>query len=87
MSASATEKQVRIAAQLYDARDTVRRLLGEHYRRRMRDIGDQLTQIAADRPLLSVAGEVAKGAPNAWDQLLVLAAAVEMVEPTTEVPA
>lgn len=44
---SATEKQVRLAAQLYQARDAVRRLLGDKYAAKMAELGQPLQRLAA----------------------------------------
>ena len=38
MTDTATEQQVRLAAQLYQARDSVRRLLGDKYAVRLTDV-------------------------------------------------
>lgn len=58
----ATEKQVQMAAQLYDMRDKARRLLGEKYARHMAELG-KILRVTADRDGKSapaVATEVCK---------------------------
>ena len=46
---SATEQQVRMAAQLYQARDAVRRLLGDKYAAKMAELGEALQRLADAR--------------------------------------
>ncbi len=81
----ATEKQVAMAAQLYDMRDKARRLLGDKYKPHMAELG-KILKMTADRDgrsVLSVATEVAKKRELiGMDLLLVMAAAVELTEPT-----
>ena len=81
----ATEKQVAMAAQLYDMRDKARRLLGAKYKPHMAELGKILTMTAArdKKSVLAVATEVAKTRELiGMDLLLVMAAAVELTEPT-----
>lgn len=82
---AATEKQVKMAAQLYDMRDTARRLLGKKYTARMAELGGYL-KMTADRDLkepLEVAIEVCKKRNLAGtDLIMVMAAAVELAEPS-----
>ena len=81
----ATEQQVRMAAQLYQARDAVRRLLGDKYAARMAELGAGLQRLAAARnsSVLKEAINAAR-AVSGIDALLILAAAVEHAEPTPE---
>jgi hypothetical protein len=81
----ATEQQVRMAAQLYQARDAVRRLLGASYPARMAELGAGLQRLATARnsSVLKEAISAAR-AVSGMDSLLILAAAVEHAEPTTE---
>ncbi len=81
----ATEKQVQMAAQLYEMRDKARRLLGDRYKPHMAELGNILTMTARrdKKEPLAVAIEVAK--KRNWigmDLMLVMAAAVELEEPT-----
>jgi len=81
----ATEKQVTMAAQLYDMRDKARRLLGDKYKPHMAELGKILTMTAArdKKQPLAVAIEVAKKRELiGMDLMMVMAAAVELAEPT-----
>lgn len=81
----ATEKQVTMAAQLYDMRDKARRLLGDKYKPHMAELGKILTMTAArdKKEPLAVAIEVAKKRELiGMDLMMVMAAAVELAEPT-----
>ena len=81
----ATEKQVTMAAQLYDMRDKARRLLGDKYKPHMAELGKILTMTAArdKKEPLAVAIDVAKKRELiGMDLMMVMAAAVELAEPT-----
>ena len=81
----ATEKQVKMAAELYGMRDKARRLLGDKYKSHMAELGKILTMTAQrdKKEPLAVAIEVAKKRELiGMDLMLVMAAAVELVEPT-----
>lgn len=82
-----TEQQVRLAAQLYEARDAVRRLLGTTYSARMVELGGALQRVAdaSKTTVLSAAINAARSV-SGLDSLLILAAAVELSEPSAEVP-
>jgi len=77
------ERQVRMAARLYEMRDTARRLLGDKYGDKMAELGGALRQVAdlTKREPLSVAIEAARDA-DGLTQCYVLAAAVELAEPS-----
>jgi len=80
-----TEKQIAMAAQLYDMRDKARRLLGEKYKPHMAELGKILTMTAErdKKDPLAVAIEISKKRELiGMDLLLVMAAAVELTEPT-----
>jgi hypothetical protein len=81
----ATEKQLTIAVQLYDMRDKARRLLGDKYKPHMAELG-KILKMTADRDkrsVLSVAAEISKKRNLiGMDLLMVMAAAVELMEPT-----
>ena len=82
---SATQKQVQMAAQLYDMREKARRLLGDRYKSHMAELGRILAMTAErdKKSVLAVATEVAKKRNLiGMDLLLVMAAAVELMEPT-----
>ena len=81
----ATEKQVTMAAELYGMRDKARRLLGDKYKPRMAELGKILTMTAQrdKKEPLAVAIEAAKKRNLiGMDLMLVMAAAVELAEPT-----
>lgn len=79
------EKHVKTAAKLYEMRDTARMLLGEKYKPHMAELG-KILKATADRDgkeVLTVAKEVCtKRDLIGMDMLMVMAAAVELVEPT-----
>ena len=81
----ADEKQVRMAATLYDMRDKARRLLGDKYKPHMAELG-RILKMTAERDkksVLQVATEVCrKRELIGMDLMLVMAAAVELTEPT-----
>jgi len=82
---SATEQQVRIAAQLYSVRDAVRRSLGTKYAEKMRSYETVIRAVASQREIdeLAAATAIVKEAKlDGFAALFVLAAAVELVEPT-----
>lgn len=84
----ASERHVRMAQQLYDARRAVRTLLGEQFKPRMAAIGSALKSKAAESGSneLSVAIEAARNAQESEEPyvaLQFLAAAVELTEPST----
>lgn len=81
----ADERQVRMAARLYEMRDTARRLLGEGYAAKMAELGAALKTVAdkTQREPLSVAIEAARDA-HGLTQCYILAAAVELAEPSSK---
>jgi hypothetical protein len=81
------ESKIRLAARLYEARDTAKRLLDDKYASRMQEGGTLLTDVAekTGKHLLVIATEMAKqmeqeGRP--YGALAILAAAVELLEPS-----
>lgn len=85
MNTQATEKQVRMAAELYNMRDKAKRLLGDRYKPHMAELGKFLA-MNAERDKLSVlhvAIDVSKKRNlQGLELMLVMAAAVELTEPT-----
>lgn len=82
---SASAKQIQMAAQLYDMRDKAKRLLGDKYKTQMAELGKILTMTAErdKKSVLAVATEVCKKRDLVgMDLLLVMVAAVELMEPT-----
>lgn len=86
MTFQADEKRVKLAAKLYEARDTIRTLLGDRYRPEMKRIGEYLMAMATQSGTteLKAALEVAKRCAGPHAGMKVLAAAVELVEPSEE---
>ncbi len=85
MNTAATEKQVKMAAQLYDMRDKARRLLGDKYKPHMTELGRILTMTARKegKSELQVAIDVCKKRNLIGiDLMLIMAAAVELSEPS-----
>lgn len=81
----ATEKQVTMAAELYNMRDKARRLLGDKYKPHMAELGRILTMTAErdKKEPLAVAISIAKKRELVgMDLMLVMAAAVELAEPS-----
>ena len=80
-----TEQHVKLTAQLYQQRDTARRLLGDGYKAKMRELGEIL-QATADKDRINVlkaAIDVAtKRHLTGIPLMLVMAAAVELAEPS-----
>lgn len=80
-----TEKKVMMSAELYVMRDKARRLMGDKYKPHMAELG-KILQMTADRDnksALSVAIDVCtKRELIGMDLLIVMAAAVELTEPT-----
>lgn len=82
---TATAQQVQMAAKLYEARDAMRRMLGERYAARMAELGGVLKKVSARDSVNEIqAAQVVIKAIDAqgYDALQLLAAAVELVEPT-----
>lgn len=80
---SATEKQVKMAARMYEWRDKAKRILGDKYKAKMAEIGKMLTAIAAreGKEPLAMAIDLCKTRPG-LDSVLIIAAVVEMTEPS-----
>ena len=82
---TASEQQVKMAAQLYDMRDKARWLLGDRYVPHMAELG-KLLKMTAERDgkePLAVAVDVAKRRGlTGMDLMMVMSAAVELAEPT-----
>jgi hypothetical protein len=81
----ATQQQVEMAAKLYELRDRARRLLGDKYKAQMAELG-KILKATADRDgkeVLAVATDVCKKRDLiGMDLMMVMAAAVELTEPT-----
>ena len=84
---SAAEQNVATAAKMYECRTAARQILGEKYPAKMRELADMVRAVAArDKCSNIVAGAtVIKSAGLEGIQaLLLMAAVVEMVEPSNE---
>jgi hypothetical protein len=82
-----TEKEVKLAATLYRIRDTTRQLLGDKYQRKMAEMGQVVRRAAAMNNMDTLqAAQWMAAQPemqgHATETMLVLAAAVELIEPT-----
>lgn len=81
----ATQQQVQMAAKLYELRDTAKRLLGGKYKPHMAELG-KILKATADRDgkdVLAVATDVCKERGLiGMDLMMVMAAAVELTEPS-----
>ena len=77
------EREVKMAAGLYAMRDTARQVLGSKYTAKMAELGAVLKAVGekSGRGPLAVAIDAANGA-SAMEQCCLLAAAVELAEPT-----
>lgn len=89
MSTRASEEHVRIAAKLYDARDTMRRFHRDQYAARVAEVRPYIDGFANKYGVstLVAAQQMAKKAAddhNDFMALLVLATAVEMIEPSVQ---
>ena len=81
----ATEKQVKMSAEMYGMRDKARRLLGGNYKPHMAELGKILKMTAQrdKKEPLAVAIEIVKKRNLiGMDLMMVMAAAVELTEPT-----
>lgn len=80
---AATPSGARITPKLYACRDAARLLLGDQYGKRMSELGATLGNEAkaAECSILQAAANAARGIDGA-EALQVLAAAVELVEPS-----
>ena len=81
----ATEKQVRMTSQLYEIRDTMRSLLGAKYKSEIEEVGKGLEAIAARQNISPLQLAIRAGKVlNGYELFMVLAAAVELSEPSVD---
>lgn len=80
----ATELEVGIASKLYEMRRLARAVLGEKYAERMGLLRDVIEKAQArlGGNELSAAQKICEVCDGPFDKILIMAAAVEMVEPT-----
>ena len=89
---NASEQQIRLAAQLYDVRDTMRRFLRDKYPAQMAKYKGYIETAKARWSLdtipaaMRLVAELQKRHDGSMSQPLVIAAAVEMIEPTEVKP-
>lgn len=81
------ERAVRLGAQLYEARDTSRLLLGKRYAEFMEVYQRGLKMLMETRGIdaLQAAIFLCKKADSAEEGIFILSAAVELIEPSGEV--
>jgi len=82
----ATEQQIKMTAQLYEMRDAARQILGDKYKPRMAEIGEVLSvrAAAANKSIFAMVTELCNDrALIGMDALMIVAAAVEIVEPSS----
>ncbi|HEY1034576.1 MAG TPA: hypothetical protein VGE09_06305 [Pseudoxanthomonas sp.] len=82
-----TEQRVRMVAQLYEARDQIRKLLGNAYSARMAEYGKAIEAIAAKKNITLLQAGIAAAKTmqddgQAYTAIAVLAATVELLEPS-----
>lgn len=89
----ATEKQIRIAAKMYEARDTLRKLWGAEYAAKLKPMMEIVEAVADDRGIsalqasIDMAKEIdAEGKMDAGTMWQLMVAAVELTEPTSPQP-
>jgi hypothetical protein len=83
---NATEEQIRMATKLYEVRDAAKRLLGNSYATRINLLRAPISAIQRrdNCDPLTAATTIAKAAQaNEWEKIFIVAAAVEMIEPST----
>lgn len=85
---AATEKTVRMAAKLYEMRDLAKRLLGDRYSEEMGEIRKIIKGVQSglklNEPLVAATRICTANSLGGVDAALIMAAAVEMVEPSVE---
>lgn len=86
---TATEREVKLAASLYECRDSMRVWWGDAYAERIKERRKLIeAQMADDKSesVLDAALTIAKTMPGGVSVMMVLAAAVEMIEPSEGEP-
>lgn len=77
------EEHIRMAAQMYEARDVVRHFLGDTYHKRMAELGEIIANVAVRDGIGSIesAIKLCQQIEEPFVRLSVLAAVVELEEP------
>ena len=75
---------VQIAAKMYECRDTARRLLGNKYPDRMRELGQAIKALSKEKSCsnLEAGKRIAESSGGGMVAILVMAATVEIIEPS-----
>lgn len=78
------ERAVRMAARMYEMRDTARRLLGDKYKDRMAEYAPIIQRVADNRKcsVLQAGGMMASESGDGMMTVMIVAAMVEMIEPS-----
>lgn len=78
------EKQIRMVAQMYEMRDTAQRLLGAKYRAKMTEFGEAIQALvrAEGSTVIQAGGKLAAAAGGGIGTIIVVAAMVELLEPS-----
>jgi hypothetical protein len=79
-----TQQKIQMAAKLYDCRDTARRLLGEAFSAKVAEYSEVIKLVMSDKKIdaLTAGIFVSKQSENPMTVMMVLAATVEMIEPS-----
>jgi len=84
----AVESQIRLAAKLYEMRDTAKRFLGDRYAGHMADLRKMIEQVQSvlhiEEPLAAATKLCTANSLDGVAVIYVMAAAVEMIEPTQD---
>ncbi len=76
---------IALAAQLYECRDTMKRLCGDKYKERMAELGGAIQKIAArkGKDVLMTAKEICSDpGMTGMEKIQIMAAVVELLEPS-----
>ena len=79
------EKQIKVAAKLYEFRDTAKRIYGDEYHEKIKPYMDLIKEATGDKEVLPVVMEMSKHETIQYNgilQMLLWAAAVEIIEPS-----
>lgn len=82
------EREIRMVAQMYEMRDTARRLLGAQYKAKMTEFGDAIQSLvrAEGSTVIRAGGKLAAAAGGGMVTIIVVAAIVELLEPSNASP-
>jgi hypothetical protein len=79
-----TQQKIQMAAKLYDCRDTARRLLGKAFNPKIAEYSEVIKLVMSDKKIDTLAAGIflSKQSENPMTVIMVLAATVEMIEPS-----